>query len=337
MGGRLASDLAVWAVPLQTDGEPILPGERDRILDPLYEALGVTPPWIVDLLVALLVLVLAWHLANVVVRYAGRPVAQRFERPSLTQAVLQAIRVTVLTVAAVVAALIVGLQPSELALSVTIFTAILAVVLAPLVGRFISGFFVLADRPFEIGDLVELGDGGMRGYVEDVTLRYTKLFTVDNTFIVVPNSTMVERDVINFSAEDERTRQRIEVVVTYEGDVDEARHLLERSAREVDGVIASGPPIRVGSALYPATPTSRIDDFGDHGILLVLRYWVREPYRLPMIRGRVQERFWDAITDADVEIAYPHQHLFFDETTGELPVGIRDRPSSDDTPEHEPR
>ncbi len=310
---------------LSTHDPVEFPEARGRVLSPLYDALGISPPWIVDLLLGILVLILAWHIARFLVRLAGRPVAQRFERPSITRTVLQSIRVFVLFVAFIMFALIIGLQPGEILLSVTVFSAVLAVVLAPLVGRFISGIFVLADRPFEIGDLVELTEEDLRGYVEDVTLRYTKLFTLDNTFIVVPNSTMVERDVVNYSAEDERTRQRIDVIVTYEGDLPTARQLLEDAARSVDGVITGGPSIRIGSALYPAEPTCRIEAFADDGIHLVLRYWVREPYRLPTIRSRVLERFWTSIEDADVEIAYPHRHLFFDETSGELGLSTSDR------------
>ncbi|MFB6162642.1 MAG: mechanosensitive ion channel domain-containing protein [Halococcoides sp.] len=66
-------------------------------------------------------------------------------------------------------------------------------------------------------------DTGQQGFVEDITLRHTKIFTLDNTFVVIPNGTIRERDVINSSAEDARTRQTIEVVVTYESDLDRAR------------------------------------------------------------------------------------------------------------------
>lgn len=313
-----------------TDGIEGLPDrERGQILGPIYEMVGDVPLWIVDLLAILLILFVAWNLANLLMRVLARPVARRFERPSITQAVLQTIRLGVALVAILIVALIIGFQPAEIILSVTVFSAVLAVVLAPLVGRYVSGLFVLADRPFEIGDLVKFDEEEMRGYIEDVTLRYTKLFTLDNTFIVVPNSAMIERDVINYSAEDERTRQKIEVVVTYEGDLEEARHLLADAASGVDHVLTGGPPIRVGSALYPAEPVTQLVEFGDHGIRLALRYWVTEPYRLPTIRSRILERFWSSIADADVAIAYPHQHHIFDETSGQLQFDIDHEPERD--------
>ena len=90
-------------------------------------------------------------------------------------------------------------------------------------------------------------------------------------------------------------------------------------------VIEGGPDIRVGAARYPAAPTCYIDSFADHGVQLTLRYWVTEPYKLLAARSKVQTNVWAALDDADVEIAYPHSHLHFDETTGELPVSMRER------------
>jgi hypothetical protein len=136
---------------------------------------------------------------------------------------------------------------------------------------------------------------------------------------------MRDRDVINYSAEDPRTRLRLDVLVTYEGDLAEARTLIERAARKVEVVVSGGPDIRIGSARYPAAPTCYINEFADHGVLLTLRYWAREPYKLLTVRSAVQENVWEALDDADVEMAYPHSHLVFDETSGTLPISLDER------------
>jgi hypothetical protein len=231
-----------------------------------------------------------------------------------------------------------GLNLGNIALSVTVFSAVMGVILAPIVGSVISGVFLLADQPYEIGDMIELaGDGeAKRGFVEDITLRYTKIFTLDNTFLVIPNGNIRERDVYNYSAEDARIRRTLDVLVTYESDIAEAQRLLERSARKTDGIIEGGPRIRIGAARYPARPDCLIGTFGDHGVLLRLRYWLEEPYRLQTIRSNLQERVRAAMEDADVEIAYLHSHLHFNETSGHLEVAMagdaaefRDAPGPD--------
>ena len=288
------------------------------------------PEWTTPVAASLLVLVIAWLVSRLLVRLLGRRIARQFDRPSLTRTALRGLRLTVFIFALLVILRLNGLALGDIALSVTVFTAVVGVILAPIVGSIISGVFLLADQPYEIGDMIELPDQGKRGFVEDITLRYTKVFTLDNTFLVVPNGNIRERDVYNYSAEDPRTRQTLDVLVTYESDISQARNLIERSARQVDDIIEGGPRIRIGGARYPAHPDCLIGTFGDHGVLLRLRYWVKEPYRLQTVKSKLQTNVWDALEDADVEIAYPHSHLYFDDTSGELEVSMD---SSDDGPD----
>jgi len=221
---------------------------------------------------------------------------------------------------------LVGLQAGDILISVTVFSAVVGVILAPLAGSIINGLFVLADQPYEIGDMIELVDTDRRGFVDDITIRYTKIFTLDNTFIVIPNSSIRDRDVINYSAEDERTRLSLSLVVTYEGDMEQARSIMERAARNVDEVIGGGPDIRIGAARYPAAPTAYVDQYGDHGITLTLRYWAKQPYKLLTVRSKVNQRVRQGILDSDdVEIAYPHRHHVFDETSGTAQVDVDGR------------
>jgi len=280
------------------------------------------PMWAANIGRSLVIIALAIVVSRILVRLLGRRVAQRFRRPSLTRTALRGIRVSVYVFALLTVLNIYGLQLTDIGLSVAIFSAVVGVVLAPIVGSIVSGVFLLADQPYEIGDMVELADRSQRGFVEDITLRHTKIFTLDNTFLVIPNGEMRQRDVVNYSAEDSRTRLSLDIIVTYESDIPAARKLIEDAAREVDNVIGGGPNIRVGAARYPAAPTVYINEFADHGVLLTLRYWVTEPYKLLTARSRVQTNVWRRLDEADVEIAYPHSHLYFDETSGEMNVSL---------------
>lgn len=290
------------------------------------------PTWVFQGVFALVVLVGAFYLSRLLRQLLGRRIARRFRRPSVTRTVLSGIQTGIMVVAILTALAIVGIPISDLTISLSVFSAVLGIVLAPIIGSVISGVFVLSERPYEIGDMIHLSDVDTYGFVEDVTLRYTKLFTLDNTFLVVPNGSMRERDVVNLSAEDSRTRLNLDVVVTYESNIAEARELIEHAARQVDRVIEGGPDIRIGSARYPAAPTCYIDAYGDHGVNLRLRYWVSEPYRLLTVRSQVQTNLWELLGDADVEIAYPHSHIVFDETSGEMQVATRERRPEESPP-----
>ncbi|GAA0525189.1 Mechanosensitive ion channel [Halorubrum aquaticum] len=284
----------------------------------------------VRLLVVVLSVAAGALLARVIVRVIGRPVARRFSRQSVAQTVVRGVRVGTITASFLTGLWVVGFQFTDLLIGTAVLSAVVGIILAPLVGNFINGVFILADQPFEIGDMVELDDG-TQGFIEDITIRYTKIFTLDNTFLVVPNGTMRERDVINYSAEDERTRRSIDVLVTYECDVTEARRLIERAARDCEAVIDGGPDIRIGVARYTASPDCRIHEFGDDGVLLRLRYWVKKPYKLGKVQSDVNIRIRERLADTGIEMAYPHRHLVFDDTSGVAEVGVREGASEPDT------
>jgi small-conductance mechanosensitive channel len=278
------------------------------------------PGW--EVVLAVLVVVAGVYLSKFLVRLLGRPIARRFHRQSVAQTVLRLVRLTTVVAASLVALSLAGFRFGDLVFSVAVFSAVLGIVLAPIAGSIINGLFVLADQPYEIGDMIELDDG-TRGFVDEITIRYTKIFTLDNTFLVIPNSTIRERDVTNFSAEDERTRLSLDLLVTYEGDLDAARDLAERAAAEVDDVVEGGPDIRVGNARYPARPRCLIASYADNGVLLRLRYWASKPYRIPAIQSEVQAEIWERLGETEaVEFAYPHQHLVFDETSGTASVSV---------------
>ncbi|GAB7017493.1 mechanosensitive ion channel family protein [Halostagnicola bangensis] len=278
-----------------------------------------------EILLACLVLVAGWYLSKLVVRLTGRTVARQIERPSVTRTILRGVRVSVLLFTFAVVASIFGVGGGEIFFSVAVISAIVGVVLAPLISSFINGIFILSDRPFEIGDMIEVTDEGHKGFVEDITIRYTKIFTLDNTFLVIPNSEIHRRDVVNYSAEDERTRVSVAFDVTYESDLEAARRHAQRAARSVDTVISGGPDIRIGSARYGAAPICDIIEYGDHGVNLQVRFWIEHPYKQTVARSDVQAEIRRRFAKNDVEFAYPHTHHIFDETSGVARTTIEDQ------------
>jgi small-conductance mechanosensitive channel len=311
-------------IALQATGNDTSPVEGNGAVSRPDWVPTSVPIWVLEALAAILVLGIAYVVAQLLVRLLSRRLARYFDRPSLTRFTLAGIKAGVYVFAMLTILRIFGLDLGNIALSVTVFSAVVGVILAPIVGSIISGVFLLADQPYEIGDMIELSEQQKRGFVDDITLRYTKITTLDNTFLVVPNGAMRERDVINYSAEDSRVRLSLDVLITYESDLAAARRKMEESAREVDGVISGGPKIRIGSARYPAGPDCLISEFADNGILLRMRYWANEPYRIQTVMSQVQTNVWTAFEGDDVEIAYPHSQHVFDDTSGELQVSLAD-------------
>ncbi|WP_224268786.1 mechanosensitive ion channel family protein [Haloprofundus salinisoli] len=316
---------AVLQQTTATDGsENTAEGVGKLLASLVPEWLQQIPGWRFAL--AVLILLAGVYLSKLVVRLLGRPVAKRFARQSVAQIVLSGIRIAVVLLSMFVALGAYNVTFPDIFVFGTVFTAVVGIVLAPIIGSVINGLFVLADQPYEIGDMIEL-DTGERGFVEEITIRYTKMFTLDNSFLVLPNSSIRERDVVNYSAEDERSRLTLSILVTYESDIETARRLIERAAQNCDEVIEGGPAIRIGNARYPAKPTCYLDEYADNGVLLTLRYWAKQPYKMLTVRSKVQTRIRTLFeeSDATLEFAYPHQHLVFDETSGTANVNVSGR------------
>ncbi|HJV35038.1 mechanosensitive ion channel family protein, partial [Geomonas sp.] len=124
----------------------------------------------------------------------------------------------------------------------------------------ISGFTLMIDRPFRIGDRISLG--GQIGDVIDVGLRSTKIKSGDNTFMVVPNSELCNSTVVNMAFPDSRVTGRINVQVSYGTDVENAKLVLTGAAAAVPGVLTD-----------PA-PQAYFTNFGENGLNLALIFWV---------------------------------------------------------------
>jgi small-conductance mechanosensitive channel len=294
---------------------------------------GLSPPgWLPDIVpvfgyrvvAAVVLIVFAYYLSRIARQALGRRIARRFQRPSVTRTILRGLQASIVLGAVLTALGFFGIGFGNIALSVGVFSAVVGIILAPIIGNIISGVFILSEQPYEIGDMIEFGDTNTKGFIEEITLVYTKMFTLDNTFIVLPNGRMRERDVINYSAEDTRIRMTLEVGVTYESDIDTARKQMESAARAVEDVIKGGPDIRIGSARYPASPKCYIREFGDSEVLLRLRYWVSDPYKQTAVRSAVLTEVWTRFEEHDIEIPYPHSHMVFDDTSGELQVSMRE-------------
>ena len=281
------------------------------------------PVFFYRVVLAVALVVFAYYLSQFARQVLGRRIARRFKRPSVSRTIMRTLQIAIVAGAVLTALSFFGLGFGNLALSVGVFSAVVGIILAPIIGNVISGVFILSEQPYEIGDMIELEDTDTKGFVEDVTLVYTKIFTLDNTFIVLPNGTMRERDVINYSAEDTRIRMTLDVGVTYESDIAVAREQMEAAARSVDTVIKGGPDIRVGSARYPAAPSCYIREFGDSEVSLRLRYWASEPYKQTTVRSNVLTAIWSRFDEHGIEIPYPHSHMVFDDTSGELQVSMR--------------
>ncbi len=292
----------------------------------LQDALSLFVPAVVDpwtpLAVAVVILLGSWYGAKLLGRLLRPQFLKQIPRVSVAETLLSVLRAVVMVIALFTVANVLGYEPENVLLSVTVLTAAIAYILAPLLGSLINGLFVLINRPYEVGDLIELEDTDQMGYIREITLRYTKVHTLENTTLVIPNDSIHRRDVINYSEDDERSWLSVGFTVTYESDLEAAIETIETAVSNLEAVVDGGPSIRMGGNRYPAAPTAFVTAFGDRGAEIELRFWVFEPYHLKAVRSQVLRVLDTAFDDADVSLAYPRTHHVFDETSGQAAVSF---------------
>ena len=159
-----------------------------------------------------------------------------------------------------------------------------------------GGIMLVIFKPFEIGDYVE--SLGTAGTVVDIGLFYSTLTTPDNKKVVVPNGTISNNVIVNYSTHETR-RIDFDFSIAYSADIDTARKVLYACAK-ADEKILNDPE-----------PAVMIASHDENGITIKLRVWVKN------------EDYWDvyfpmyeqvkrSFDEYGIEIPYPHLNVTID-------------------------
>jgi small-conductance mechanosensitive channel len=120
--------------------------------------------------------------------------------------------------------------------------ASLAVALAAqdTIANMIAGFNIMADRPFRLGDRVEL-PGGRLGDVQEIGLRSTKILSPDNTMHIIPNSEIAKSSVVNHSYPNGRANVWLRIAVAYDSDPAQVKQIVANVCRAHPEVLPAPP------------------------------------------------------------------------------------------------
>jgi small-conductance mechanosensitive channel len=129
-----------------------------------------------------------------------------------------------------------------------------------LLKNFVSGVIILFDRPFRIGDVLDLG--GSRGVVNSIGIHSSVIRLTDGMETLIPNSELLEKNLTNLTYSDRKVRFTVSVGVAYGSDTRRVAQLLAEEA-DRHGLVQKAPAAQV-----------IFKDFGDNAMIFELRYWV---------------------------------------------------------------
>ncbi len=158
-------------------------------------------------------------------------------------------------------------------------------------GNFAGGVLIMIFRPFKIGDLIEAQ--GEIGVVKEIEIFTTKLTGLSNREIIIPNGSLSNGNIINFTTEGTR-RVDLTFGVGYDSDIKKAKEVLMN-------VLTSHPKV-----LKEPAPTVNVSELADSSINFAVRPWSTSDDYWDVYFG-ITEDVKEALDKAGIEIPYPHQ------------------------------
>ena len=154
-----------------------------------------------------------------------------------------------------------------------------------------GGVLILLLKPFVVGDYIVEDNKGQEGTVQEIQLFYTKLLTVDNKTVVIPNGALANTSLTNVTAQDKR-RLDLTVGVSYRADLKEAKELI-LALVQADADILKEQDINVF-----------VSELGEHAVIIGVRGWVKkEAYWTT--KWRLLENIKLTLDEHGIEIPYP--------------------------------
>lgn len=164
--------------------------------------------------------------------------------------------------------------------------------------NYIAGITILLDKPFRIGDNIEIED--VYGTVEEITLRSTRLRTLNHEYMVMPNTHMINQKLINHT---------ILGLIRVDVPFGIAYKEYPQKAREIVLKLAEGD-----NRLHPDhKPDVVVTKLNDSSVDMLLRLFLINPKLEVPVRFEYVEKIREALREADIEIPFPHLQLFVDE------------------------
>jgi moderate conductance mechanosensitive channel len=167
-----------------------------------------------------------------------------------------------------------------------------------LVKDLISGFFVVMENQYRVGDVVSVA--GISGLVMEISLRRTVLRDMDGTVHVVPNGEIKVASNMTKGY----SRVNLDVSVSYDTDLDKATAVLNQTCSEMAAEPQWAPVI------IKPPEVLRVEKFGDSGIDLKVMGDVK-PTQQWAVSGELRKRIKKAFDREGIEIPYPHTTVIF--------------------------
>ena len=164
------------------------------------------------------------------------------------------------------------------------------------IANFFGGLSVFADKPFKIGDFIVI-DKVDRGEVVSIGIKSTRIKTLDDIMITIPNAIIAGSKIVNESAPTPNLRVRIPVNVAYGSDID----LVEKTLIDIAA--------RNGNILDDPAPKIFFNAFGESSLNLELLCWIKEPALRLRTVDEINREIYKKFNELGIRIPFPQRDV----------------------------
>lgn len=190
----------------------------------------------------------------------------------------------------------------------------IALALQDTLANFFAGFYLQLDRPVRIGDYIKL-EGGYEGKVEQMSWRSTRIRTVPNNTIVVPNSKLASAVITNYSLPEPRLALWIPIGVSYSADADQVERVLIEEAMAAAGNVP-------GLLSEPAPFVRFMPGFGDSSLNFTLICRITTYVDQYLVQHELRKRILSRFRKEGIQIPFPQRDVHFFAENSDTPVRV---------------
>jgi small-conductance mechanosensitive channel len=165
-----------------------------------------------------------------------------------------------------------------------------------LASNYIAGLVLMSEGTIRDGDVIEVE--GIRGTVQEMSLRTTVVKTFSNTEVIVPNSLMVSQRLDNWTKSDQILRIESQIGVAYGSDIGTVHDILHSHIVNHEAV------------LLDPEPRTFLVEFADSALLFRIQYWIDDPAIRLSSLSEVLESIYLGLEEADISIPFPQRDVW---------------------------
>ncbi|MBI2079257.1 mechanosensitive ion channel family protein [Candidatus Micrarchaeota archaeon] len=168
--------------------------------------------------------------------------------------------------------------------------------------NFFAGIYIVSGSPVKVGDFIEVPGDKISGYVEDISWRSTKIRTLPNTIVIIPNSRLSQSVVVNTYLPNKEIAVLVECGVAYDSDLEKVEKITNQVAEQIQK--------NVSGAVKIFKPFIRYHTFGDSNINFTIILRAEEFTAGYLIKHEFIKALKRRFDQESIEISFPARNVY---------------------------